>query len=868
MAVQMRGGILRDKAGECAHVCMQAHSKANGISGRRVLSRIWFQRFYLDQEKDMIVDLFREGGDLFYVLKTPNHSTGNLITNLARLCGLPLSEDAEGLKIIEGQVPSYVDGYNRQVYIFRLGNTKTANIYPDGTVEMKASVPAIAKTLMSQTKDYRPGIEKTIVKTYIRSEYKFRTDLHTHMNANLRPDVLIALGIIHEIRYPLYYIRKLGLSCTPEQERLLAERRAETEKRFAGSSLQGKYLTRRIDDNTFINFAELILSGQEYAAENIAKIRCSLTILKDGQAVFTNLEKVYLYRYVFTRGVPDERPFLFGSGISQEAVRRIGLIPDPDIVRAAEKMLDDRQHPVFRSNTLFQDKLLWIARQYKDQGICYAEISDTSLVKKTDAPRLLAEVHAVMPAIREETGVVLRLLAGIRRIPLTIIRDNVPEKDYFLENMQVLRAVAADPYVAGSDIIGEEINDIRDIRPVIRELVRIAGENPGFVLRIHAGENDSLRDNVANSIACVREALSPGQPMPPVRIGHGLYTANLRSPKGAALIRDLRESGAVLEFQITSNVRLNNLSAMEKHPLRAYLREGIRCVQGTDGGAIYGTCSIDEQLSLEKMLGLTDAELLQMRRAEDTVLQESMRVFGEKQAQFEMLCRGDNAGGIAAWYAQRIAQAEETGSMRETTEHRLSSAEVLADRITEFPETGMPVVIAGGSFNSDRHLTRVRPDDVRLIDVLLEKADPAQVFFVIGHRLTGYERYLLEKNRGRFRVYAIVPSRIRPREEKRIREAGLGIRVSIEPEAMGLYKSFQYELFKRRRCVLVAFDGNSACANMVQEAKNSRRKCRIYVSRYCRILREKAESLEGYARLFDGASAEQAAEEIAAGTSA
>ena len=30
--------------------------------------------------------------------------------------------------------------------------------------------------------------EKTIVKTYIRSECKFRTDLHTHMNDNLPPD--------------------------------------------------------------------------------------------------------------------------------------------------------------------------------------------------------------------------------------------------------------------------------------------------------------------------------------------------------------------------------------------------------------------------------------------------------------------------------------------------------------------------------------------------------------------------------------------------------------------------------------------------------------------------------------------------------
>ena len=35
-----------------------------------------------------------------------------------------------------------------------------------------------------------------MVKTYILRECKFRTDLHTHMNANLDPETLIALGAV------------------------------------------------------------------------------------------------------------------------------------------------------------------------------------------------------------------------------------------------------------------------------------------------------------------------------------------------------------------------------------------------------------------------------------------------------------------------------------------------------------------------------------------------------------------------------------------------------------------------------------------------------------------------------------------------
>ena len=72
---------------------------------------------------------------------------------------------------------------------------------------------------------------------------------------------------------------------------------------------------------------------------------------------------------------------------------------------------------------------------------------------------MLAQVHAVMPAVTKETGVLLRFLAAIRRIPLTIVKDQVETGDYFRENLQTLREIIADPYVAGSDIIGEELND-------------------------------------------------------------------------------------------------------------------------------------------------------------------------------------------------------------------------------------------------------------------------------------------------------------------------------------------------------------------------------------------------------------------------
>ena len=307
---------------------------------------VYFNKFYLDKEKDIVVDLYKNENEdeITYIIRTPNHKSGNLITNLAKICNLDTIKDDNDLKIIKNTIPASLNGDNEEVYIFRLAGMKIANIYND-RIEVKAKIPAITKTLMSQTKKYKLDISKTIVKSYIYKKQKFKTDLHTHMNANLTPDVLIALGIVHQIRYPLYYIKKINLKITEKQEKELLKQREKVEKEFQNSELVGKYLTRRIDDNTFINFADLILNNLENAEENICKIRTSLAILKDGQAVFTNLEKVYLYRYVFCEGIPAEKKIKLDSKVIEK-------IPEKDIISYVKQILEDKKEgSKYKNNT-------------------------------------------------------------------------------------------------------------------------------------------------------------------------------------------------------------------------------------------------------------------------------------------------------------------------------------------------------------------------------------------------------------------------------------------------------------------------------------------------------------------------------------
>ena len=55
--------------------------------------------------------------------------TGNLITNLAKICNLETTKNEKDMKIIKGTIPASINGDNEEVYIFRLGGIKIANIY-------------------------------------------------------------------------------------------------------------------------------------------------------------------------------------------------------------------------------------------------------------------------------------------------------------------------------------------------------------------------------------------------------------------------------------------------------------------------------------------------------------------------------------------------------------------------------------------------------------------------------------------------------------------------------------------------------------------------------------------------------------------
>ena len=817
-----------------------------------------FTKFYLDKEKDIVVKLFKseEPDELIYVLETPNHHTGNLITNLAKVANVETIKDENDMKVITGILQACINDDGEEVYIFRLGGIKIANIYPDGRIERKAKIPAIIKLLMAQTKDYKLPVEKTIVKSYILKKSKFRTDLHTHLNQILQPDLLIALGIKHQIGYSLYYIKKLGIKVTAKQEKELLKKRKEIEKKYKHSELEGKKLERKINDETLINMADLILNNLENAEENIVKIRNSLVLLKDGQAVFTNLEKTILYRYAIIRGkqVPDEEKV-------ELSLDKIEKIEDNDIRQTLKKMKEDMEseNSPYKNNTLYQDKLLWIAREYQKQGIKYVEIANSTLAKKGSAGiQNLVEMHEIMPEIEKETGVSIRYLAAASRTLFT------PEQ--VKECPAVIKAISKSPYVVGMDLIGEEINNVTDFSDLIGEIIKYAiYEDDGYTIRLHAGETDAFKDNIEKALDCIKICLPNGEKAPQIRLGHGLYVPDLDTREGKRIINKMKDLDVILEFQLSSNVRLNNLTNLNNHPMKKYLAAGVKCVQGTDGCGFYGIDTIDEQIALRNLLDIKDTDFAKMRKVEDEILAKRKVYFEEKSNKFEQFLDGRTIEEALKEEQEKLLKEIDLNEVNTKTSNRLNSYNVFKEKIVNLPQDKTPIIIAGGSFNSKGRVTMPNEAIKKSLKELLEKVDNKNTYILIGHKMQGYERavlYISKELNKKFDVTAVVPKYVSEDIKENLDSSQdlSGIYVSPDPSELGIYKSFNYEIFERRNSVVVAFDGNSPVSNLIQEAKNGKGKAKIYVNSDVDVLKEKAKSLDGYVRLFN--TSENLAKEI------
>lgn len=241
------------------------------------------------------------------------------------------------------------------------------------------------------------------------------------------------------------------------------------------------------------------------------------------------------------------------------------------------------RRPITKNLAAFLPLIRQIARDYAAMDAGYVELSLSDIV---EAQRLRL-VHEHVPAIERETGVTLRFLAALGR------RDDL---EWDLDLIERITSLGQSRYIAGVDFMGHEVNSTRHFARHIGDLAKWADKaRPGFAIRVHAGENPAYPENVRVAMEAVAGCRVQ------LRIGHGLYGVD------DATLAMLRESATIVEFNLNSNLALNNIQSALDAPIVRYLKSGVAVVLGTDGYGIYQTT-----LELEAR-----AALLSGVRAED-----------------------------------------------------------------------------------------------------------------------------------------------------------------------------------------------------------------------------------------------------------
>ena len=113
-------------------------------------------------------------------------------------------------------------------------------------------------------------------------------------------------------------------------------------------------------------------------------------------------------------------------------------------------------------------------------------------------------------------------------------------------------------------------------------------------LRIHSGESKTSFGNtewILNTLLEIKSEYRDNNPnekiLPPpeIRIGHGIYF----DKNNENYIRMLKELGAIIEINASSNFALGNIDEYNILPYDYYLKNGIPIVLSTDGHGLYDT---------------------------------------------------------------------------------------------------------------------------------------------------------------------------------------------------------------------------------------------------------------------------------------
>lgn len=374
--------------------------------------------------------------------------------------------------------------------------------------------------------------------------------------------------------------------------------------------------------------------------------------------------------------------------------------------------------PFSKSRALFIPTLERTAEEYEAMGIRYAELTMTGTA--FDAS-FIALLHEHMPGIEQNTGVTMRFLAGLPR--------NLPNEK-LLDYVAQLKYLAASPYLVGVDVVGYETNKTVDIAEPLEDIARWAAQHqPGFVLRVHAGENPKNPENILQALQIAeRYGLF-------CRIGHALYGYDDTT---RSLAIQMAQAGTlIVEVNPDSNLANNNLDKATDLTRRTrwFFEHGIPVVLATDGAGIYLTTPQQTAL-VASFAGFTEEDFASVAATEAAYIKRMQPVLIAKEKALTRQFLQD-VPGIEPLYTPDVEiryAAEKAVSLQGL--HALLDARGIVHDIKQVQrdiEGRVPVLVGGASGSSWK---RIEPKDQReavlAMQMLVRCLNPQKAYVITG----------------------------------------------------------------------------------------------------------------------------------------
>ncbi|MDR1010508.1 MAG: adenosine deaminase [Opitutaceae bacterium] len=245
-----------------------------------------------------------------------------------------------------------------------------------------------------------------------------------------------------------------------------------------------------------------------------------------------------------------------------------------------DKILLGHALPWFTNADRYYEGAKAIFAKHTAQNVHYVETSfhlAATTFLKIPPREIAAAILAAAPR-----GLEVRVFVGMLR------------NDYHGDMRAVIDGIAGCDNITGVDLHGLETLPTEPWTARVWKRMRAAGK----ITKAHAGEFDGA--------ARVREAI--------VKLGVTRIQHGARAIEDPDVVKLAVDRGVTFDMCPISNVRLGVVPSIRRHPIRAYMRAGIRCTVSTDDPLVFNNTLTDEYAALAAGAKFTPAELARLAR--------------------------------------------------------------------------------------------------------------------------------------------------------------------------------------------------------------------------------------------------------------